>query len=309
LWAQRPTLVRGLIALTVIGSSALSFNLLSTTPSGAAGTLDGWLALDGNIQYVSNGTNAFGWANENTGTSNSCTSSPAGQINVPGTHGLFNCGAPNGTSQAIPPKAVNGDASIISRSFLTDPFGSQGSTGCAADLTTFAGGQKYGGAASYTAPGTAPNSKTDLTNAYFVARNQPQNPGDKELYFGVERLGNNGDVAADVEFLQAGAGLTGTCAASALSMPREEGDFAIEFNFVNGGSVPAPVLDIWHCTGTNTGNPAVGTLCNRAVAPATSRRPASRPESSRWPRTRGPAASPATSRAAAGSADQARRSH
>jgi hypothetical protein len=257
-----------LVTVTIIGSTVLSFQLISAAPSGAVGgQLSGWLAMDGNIRYVSNGTNLFGFGNEGPAAGTTCTN--AGAVDVAGTHGLFNCGSP-GPAGDNPNAALtaNGDGSIISRDFIPDPSGSQNQQGCTnGDSTSFAGGQKFGGSATYTTPGPV-NGKDDLSNAYFVARAQQAgdpSPGDKELFFGLERAGSGGDDAVDIEFLQQGAAMAGCT--GPLTENRSQGDFGIEFDWVNGGGTPAPQLFVWECTGTTSGNPATGTACNPGVAP------------------------------------------
>ena len=70
----RGAAVRGLVSCAIVGATALSFNLMGVAPSGAAtGTLSGWLAMDGKIQFTPTvppaPANSFGWGNENTGSS------------------------------------------------------------------------------------------------------------------------------------------------------------------------------------------------------------------------------------------------
>ncbi len=269
-------MVRGLISCAILGATILSFNLIAAAPSGAAtGQLSGWMALDGNIKYVSNGTNQFGWGNE--GSTSSCTN---GGIGLAGTHGLFNCGqygatsltnpTPSSTSpfQPTAPQNVNGDSSILARQFITDPSSQFPNTaGCGSttvgDASTFHGGQKFGGSTSYTTPGPV-NTKDDLSDAYVVARTQQSktqnpsdtwdtSPGDKEIWFGIERAGSGGNDAVDVEFLQQTASFAG-CSGN-LNTPRTQGDFAIEFDWVNGGGTPSPNIYEWEC-----GQP-IGTPC------------------------------------------------
>jgi fimbrial isopeptide formation D2 family protein len=262
--------VRGITAIAIVAATALSFNVISTAPSAAAsGTLSNWLAIDGSIRYIASDGGQFGWGNQNTGSS-SC---PSGAVNVPGTNGLFNCGSPVSGRNPNPPTAANGDSSILSRDFLTDASGGEGTQGCPSateDSTAFTSSAKFGALSDYTNVGPSQvNSKEDLSDAYFVARTQQASdpsPGDKELYFGLERAGHNGDVAVNVEFLQAGSHTTG-CTGSLIEN-REQGDFTLEFDWVNGGSVPQPIFQVWDCTGTSAGNPPVGTSCD-VNSPAT----------------------------------------
>jgi len=275
-------IVRGMISCAILGATVLSFNLIAAVPSGAAGSLSNWLAMDGNIRFVSGSGGTVGWANDGATGGTACpTSNPSGQIHVTGANGLFDCGAPApdgvttppiGTAPAFPPANLTPSSGILSQAFLTDQFASQTYPGCNAgnDFTVFANGQKYGALSSYSIPSSSgPNSKTDLTNVQLVTHQQTGPNGDKELYFGIERLNNNGDVAADIEFLQGGAHPTGTCAGGGtLQMPRTQGDFAIEFNFTVGGTIPTPVIDKWQCNAGGGPAQPPGTLCDPESPPA-----------------------------------------
>jgi len=272
----RARLVRIAAAVSII--AAAGFNAVAVSQSSAisTGSLSTWLAMDGNIRYVPGATNQFGWGNEGTPPGGSCTNS--GAIAVPGSHGLFNCGSPNGTQTPNPALNANGDSSILGRAFIPDPSGGgdPNSVGCTTgDATNINGGSlKYGTSATYATGNTpAPDNKNDLTDAYAVARKQ-QTPGgantwdnhagDTEVFFGVERYNNNGDVAADIEFSQAGDSWSGTCTSGTLSMPRSQGDIGIEFKFTIGGTIPVPVVDVWECDGTAAASVTVtaGTSCD-----------------------------------------------
>jgi len=59
-------IVRGMISCAILGATILSFNLIAAAPSGAAGTLSGWMDINGNIQY--DGVGSFGWSDAGTPT-------------------------------------------------------------------------------------------------------------------------------------------------------------------------------------------------------------------------------------------------
>jgi hypothetical protein len=185
---------------------------------------------------------------------------------------LFNCGAPGATGfEPVAALAANGDGSIISRAFVPDPSLGQNTTGCgssSADATSYHGGQTFGTQNSYTTTeSTVTPAKTDLSDMYLVARTQQASnnppdpsPGDKEVFFGLERAHSGGDVGLSLEFLQnAGAGMQGC--SGPLAMPRSQGDFALDFGWTIGGTVAINSVDIWECNPGGTA-PPVGTSCD-----------------------------------------------
>ena len=260
-------MVRGLVSCAILGATILSFNLVVAAPSGAS--LSGWLNLNGQIEK-SGGT--FGWADTGTGSQSGCPSgAQAGAVNLAGTGGLFDCGSPDGSFNPNPALATTsatavtgtaeGDIIPGSQTFIPDPANTETTQGCGSggDQTGFVGGTKFGdNSGSYgLTQGKVTPSKDDMSDAYLVARTEgtsDPSPGNKELYFGAERIDTNGDTTVDIEFTQQTSFVSGTCASSTLNIPRTQGDFAIEFDWVNGGTVPSPVLFVWDC-GKSPGTP------------------------------------------------------
>lgn len=103
-----------------------------------------------------------------------------------------------------------------------------------------------------------------------------------ELYFGAERVVNNGDSHIDFEFLQSGAGTnvgTNGCAPAGggtFTGHRSQGDLLLAVDFTTGGTLGGIQLYSWSCgtaavTGTvcdptgKKGSPAYATASSNAV--------------------------------------------
>jgi Sortase domain len=221
----------------------------------------GWLAIDGNLRLTPPAGTTFDWAN--SGSATPVPACPAGAVNVTGTGGLFNCGTPGvGSSPPGAPtltSAAAADPTRISSTFIVDPLSSD-STGCGSrDPTTFTSSVKNGDAINGIGfgPGNVPN-KNDLSNVYAVAHATALRP---ELFFGAERLSDNGDSHIDFEFLQSIIGLTAGCSGS-FTGHRTEGDLLVAVDFTGGGGTATNALYQWHCNAEPGPQPADGTVCD-----------------------------------------------
>jgi hypothetical protein len=223
-----------------------------------------WLNLDGNERYAAP-PGSYDWAN--SGPAGAACSN--GGVNVAGSGGLFNCGVPGaGSAPPTAPQltpAAAADASIISAVFIADPISSDTNPGCTGgDPTTFPGGHKNGddlstpGSLPYVAGSNPP--KTDIGDVFAVSHSTPTRP---EMFFGSERLVNNGDSHVDFEFLQSVLTRTATTSCSGqINGHRTEGDLLIAADFTNGGSLAGFSVDQWHCNAEPGPQPADGTVCD-----------------------------------------------
>ena len=239
-----------------VGMTAL---LLYSLPSYAA--LSNWLAIDGNMRLAAGSGAAFDWANSGAGSP--LPVCPPGDVNVTGTGGLFNCGAPIvGSSPPGPPSltpAALADSTRISSTFIVDPISSD-TTACGrGDPTTFATSTKNGDPISGMTFGTGsvPN-KDDLGNVYAASHATAARP---EVFFGAERLTDSGDSHIDFEFLQSIVGITAGCSGS-FTGHRTEGDLLVAVDFTGGGAIPTNALYQWHCNAEPGPQPPDGTVCD-----------------------------------------------
>jgi Sortase domain len=220
-----------------------------------------WLAIDGNVRLTPPAGVTFDWAN--SGAAAPVPACPPGAVNVTGTGGLYNCGTPGAGSSppgapSLTPAAV-ADSTRISSTFIVDPLSSD-STACGAgDPTTFTSSVKNGDGINGIGfgPGNAPN-KNDLSNVYAVAHATAARP---ELFFGAERLSDNGDSHIDFEFLQTIIGVTAGCSGT-FSGHRTEGDLLVAVDFTGGGATATNALYQWHCNAEPGPQPADGTVCD-----------------------------------------------
>jgi hypothetical protein len=237
---------------------AVALTLLSTVTAVAAPS--GWLALDGSIRSL---TGVAGdWANSGTGPPAGC---PAGAVDVGGAGGLFNCGAPGAAGAPPSPPALTpaaaADPSIISAVFIVDPISGDTTSCGVGDDTVIAGGGKNGDPInSYTLTTQSVPAKDDLGNVYAVSHTRADN-GHPELYFGAERLVNNGDSHIDFEFLQDQLTITSACAGT-FAGHRTEGDLLATVDFTVGGTLAGISLYQWHCAAEPGPQPADGTVCD-----------------------------------------------
>ena len=246
-----------LLAVAVGATAALLVPLAShAAPSS-------WLALDGNARFTPPSGVTFDWANSGAGSP--VPACPAGAVNVPGSGGLFNCGTPSaggGAPPGVPSLTPAGAADLtrISSTFIVDPLSSD-TTPCGAsnDPTTFTTSVKNGDPINGISfgPGNVPN-KNDLSNVYAASHATAARP---ELFFGAERLSDNGDSHIDFEFLQTIIGLTAGCSGN-FSGHRTEGDLLVAVDFTGGGGTATNALYQWHCNAEPGPQPADGTVCD-----------------------------------------------
>src|SRR5262249_42332149 len=95
--------------------------------------------------------------------------------------------------------------------------------------------------------------KDDIGNVYAVSHLNPSNQS--EVFFGLERMINNGSSHDDFEFLQQPLSLVpqptsaDPCAGS-VSGHRTKGDVLAVADFNTGGSLGATSIWLWTCTGS-----------------------------------------------------------
>lgn len=239
---------------------ALAGSMIALSAITALAAPSGWLAVDGSIRSVTGAVRD--WANSGIGGPAGC---PAGAVDVGGTGGLFNCGAPGaGSAPPSPPTltpAAAADPSIIGSAFIVDPI-SGDTTACGlGDPTVFAGGSKNGDAInSYSETTQSVPAKDDLGNVYAVSHTRADN-GHPELYFAAERLVNNGDSHIDFEFLQDRITVASACSGAFVGH-RTEGDLLATVDFTVGGSLAGVTVYQWHCLAEPGPQPPDGTLCD-----------------------------------------------
>jgi hypothetical protein len=227
-----------------IGAAALC--VLSVVVVQAQAIPSTFLELDGNV--VSDSTGTYDWSNNGT-----LATSANGTVTRDGTGGLFDGGKFNGAT--TPPTApalttaAAADASIADAQFKVDPL-SVDSTSCGTgDPTAYtgAGSETNGGLLSADTFGTSsvPN-KDDLSNVYAAAHIAS---GVNEVFFGAERVINNGDSHIDFEFLQSSVTIPNACSGT-FSGNRTQGDFLLSVDFSSGGTLGTPILYKWICDKT-----------------------------------------------------------
>ena len=226
-----------------------------------------WLEVDGNIAFDGASGASYDWGNSGAATPTASCPATGGVVNHSGSGGLFNCGSPGaGSAPPNPPAltaAAAADASILSNLFVADPVSSDSTTTCGSgDPTTFVGGKKNGDAIDtlgYTT-GSVP-AKDDLGNVYAVTHIKSNDH--PEIFFGAERLVNNGDSHVDFEFLQSIVSAASPCTGT-FSGYRAEGDLLIAVDFSMGGSVATTTTYQWHCNAEPGPQPVDGTRCDPA---------------------------------------------
>jgi sortase (surface protein transpeptidase) len=222
----------------------------------------GWLNIDGNQRFAGGG-GSVDWANSGAAGGAPCTN---GGINVTGSGGLFNCGISNGsTTPPTAPLLVRSDPSIISAAFIVDAEAGD-TTPCGSGDPTTTGGANGDAISSYNIAIGPVNNKTDISNVYAVSHTRAD--GHPELFFGAERLVNNGESHVDFEFLQSPFSLA-PCATGvgALTGHRSQGDLLVAVDFTMGGSLAGFSVRQWHCNADPGPQPADGTVCDPAGGP------------------------------------------
>lgn len=220
----------------------------------------GWLNVDGNMQFAGGG-GAVDWANSGPAGA-ACAN---GGVNITGSGGIFNCGVAGAggsppTAPSLTPAAA-ADPTIVGAVFIVDPIAGD-TTACGAnDPTTLGGGGPKNGDAigSYiVTAGTVP-AKTELSNVYALTHTKADSH--PEIYFGAERLVNNGDSHMDFEFLQSTIVRTAACGGG-FTGHRTEGDLLVAVDFTNGGALAGFSVWQWHCAAEPGPQPVDGTVCD-----------------------------------------------
>jgi plastocyanin len=201
-----------------------------------------FLELDGNV--IKDGGGTYDWANGGALTTTGGTYSRAG------TGGIFNGGHFNGntTPPTAPTRtaAASADSSIADAEFKVDPLSADVTSCGTGDPTAYtgAGGETNGDILSTDTFGTAsiPN-KDDLSNVYAAAH---LTSSINEVFFGAERVINNGDSHIDFEFLQSAVTIPSACSGS-FTGDRSQGDFLLSVDFTNGGALGGTTLYRWQC--------------------------------------------------------------
>ena len=220
-----------------------------------------WLAVDGNVRLTPPAGVTYDWAN--SGAASPVATCPPGAVGVSGSGGLFNCGAPAaGSSPPSPPAltpAAAADPSRISSTFIVDPISSDATACGAGDPTTFTSSVKNGDpiAGIGFGPGNVPN-KDDLSDVYAVSHATAARP---EIFFGAERLTDNGDSHIDFEFLQSVVGASPGCSGT-FTGHRNQGDLLVAVDFTGGGGTATNALYQWHCNAEPGPQPPDGTVCD-----------------------------------------------
>lgn len=248
----------------MLACAAVAALVLGAIASEVLAAPSGWLAIDGAMRNA--GASTVDWANAGP-AGPACAN---GGVNVTGSGGIFNCGAPRGGgAPPLPPAltpAAAGDPSIISSAFIVDPIAGDvaGCGGNDPSILTGSGPKNGDAIGSYTVgSGTVP-AKTELSNVYAVSHTKVD--GHPELYFGAERLVNNGDSHMDFEFLQSSVARTAVCAGG-FTGHRTEGDLLVAVDFTNGGALAGFSVWQWHCAAEPGPQPADGTVCDPTGVP------------------------------------------
>lgn len=238
--------------LAAAGSAA--FLVIGFTVTGASAVPSSFVELDGNV--VSNGTGTYDWANSGALTTTN------GLFSRAGNGGVFNGGQYNGTTTPpTAPATVATDSTIADAEFKVDPL-SVDHTDCGnGDPTVYTGaGSETNGDALSTetfGTGSVPN-KDDLSNVYALAH---RDGATNEVFFGGERVINNGDSHIDFEFLQSEITIPDACSGN-FSGHRSQGDFLLSVDFTTGGTLGGTSLYEWHCVKETGTQPADGTECD-----------------------------------------------
>jgi len=302
--ARHPTRFGILFALAL---AALIVGLLNASATPASLFMEqGNIGGDGTVRDDNDATNPpFDWGNSGDGSpANSCPPAATGfsVVNLSGGGGLFNCGQfKNNTTTPIAPAltaaAMVGANNIAAAAFVVDPETSDvnnpapDGTACigSGDPTVYtgAGGEKNGdplngkGVETFAYSGVP--GKDELTNVYAIARRPATGNDPNEVFFGGDRVINNGESHIDFEFLQSAVTLvvTSPCSVSnegRFDGNRSQGDFVASIEYTKGGALGGFELNQWHCLAdthsadsgsgwVSSGTQAQqGTVCNGGTA-------------------------------------------
>jgi len=169
---------------------------------------------------------------------------------------LFTGGTFNGqnTPPTAPTLAVN-NATIAAAAFQVDPLSADVTACGTGDPTVFTGqgSEKNGGDLNAFTINTASiPGKDDLSNVYAVAH---IDGAVNEVFFGAERIINNGDSHIDFEFLQSPLTIPDGCGVRTLSGHRSQGDLLLVVDFTRGGTLGGTQIHEWHCLAENQTQP------------------------------------------------------
>src|SRR5438128_4097660 len=278
--ARHPTRFGVILALAML---ALVVGLMNVSASPPSNFMEqGSLGGDGDVR-ANAAVAGLDWANTGPTTSSDCSSVPGftavtgfTAIHLSGTEGLFDCGQfKNNTTVPIAPvptaNGAVGTNNIDAIAFNVDPLNTDldtcidpktGLQTIDGDPTTYtgAGGEKNGdslvvGSTKVETWGGPNNAtpKNDVSNVYAVSRSHTTSgvPDLKEIFFGAERVINNGDSHFDFEFTQSAVSLSpggppGTCSGK-FDGHRTHGDFIASIDYTTGGTFGTFSLSPWHC--------------------------------------------------------------
>jgi hypothetical protein len=241
-------------AVLVLGLVALSFVALGQAAPST------FLELDNNIWADNTGTPPpYDWAN--SGPNLTAPTTPGGEWTLDGVNGIFDGGIYNGQPTPPTPPEYIPAPGVVDADFIVDPL-AQDVTSCGSgDPTVYtgAGGETNGELFSTMtwSTGSVP-PKDEISNVYALAHNVGSVD---EVFFGAERIINDGDSHIDFEFLQSAVTLTGTCSGG-FEGDRSQGDLLISVDFTKGGLQGNPLVYEWHCLAEGSTQPATGTVCN-----------------------------------------------
>ncbi|MDQ1456480.1 MAG: hypothetical protein QOH28_2100 [Actinomycetota bacterium] len=219
------------------------------------------------------------WANNGALTSSNVVGSTWSRA---GSQGLFDGGVYNGSTK--PPTApgltaaglaLKASGTMDSSAFMADPLSSDsfscGGATVNGDPTTFAGAgsETNNGQLNTFTYGTSGNNppKDDVSNVYAISHNTASA---NEVFFGGERIVNNGSSHIDFEFLQASLNIPNPCAAGTMSGHRTQRDLLLSTDFTNGGALSGYQLYSWSCNGKAPGTAGYdaakdATICDPAA--------------------------------------------
>jgi uncharacterized repeat protein (TIGR01451 family) len=223
-----------------------------------------------NHDVASTGGHPYDWANAGALTSTTTVGGTWTRATSGTVTGLFDGGKYRGTT--VPPTpptlsaAAAADSNINDAKFVVDPLSvdqwpckppSGTTVTVAGDPTVFtgAGGETNDesiGTFTYGTSGNTPN-KDEIENVYAVSRISTSGTATtaNEIYFGAERLVNNGDSHIDFEFLQSDVTIPNPCGAGTFSGHRTKDDILLSVDFAKGGGIPTTTLYRWKCNGNS----------------------------------------------------------
>jgi hypothetical protein len=244
--------VRAAALVVMVATATLVVVNTGATPSS-------FVELEPNSNVIFNGIGTYDWANSGALSTTGNTYSRAGSGGIfNGGHFIDDTTPP--TAPALTPTAA-ADTSIAAAKFKVDPLAGDKTSCGTGDPTVYTGksSETNGDLLSSDTFGTSTvPQKDDLSNVYAIAH---INGATNEVFFGAERVVNNGDSHIDFEFMQGTVTIPAACSGS-FSGNRTEGDFLLSVDFTNGGTLGGTTLYQWHCNADPGPQPADGTVCN-----------------------------------------------